>query len=93
MPQVQVSWGLVLNEGQIELETDRRIGATPAVILLYRTVLVKEQLSRKPCGRFTVGLQSSAQRWSCDLGHGKKYKIANTSDGNEFPPQGCLALP
>ncbi|KAI3370739.1 hypothetical protein L3Q82_007284 [Scortum barcoo] len=45
---------LFTSEGKIEREIDRRIGAASAVMRsVYRTVVVKKELSRKASSRFT----------------------------------------
>ncbi|KAI3363814.1 hypothetical protein L3Q82_001419 [Scortum barcoo] len=46
---------LFTSEGKIERETDRRIGAASAVMRsVYRTVVVKKELSRKKVERLSI---------------------------------------
>ncbi|KAI3367177.1 hypothetical protein L3Q82_008232 [Scortum barcoo] len=94
---VQVSRPGVLftSEGKIEREIDRRIGAASAVMRsVYRTVVVKKELSRKA----KLSIYRSIYAPTLTYGHElwvmtEKDKIADTSGRNEFPPQGGWALP
>ena len=82
-------------ERRMDCEIDRRIGAAAAVMQsLYRSVVVKRELSRKAkLSILPVSLRSCPHLWSWTLGHDRKNKIQDTSDRNEFPPQGGGALP
>ncbi|KAI3361707.1 hypothetical protein L3Q82_002065 [Scortum barcoo] len=59
---------LFTSEGKMEREIDRRIGAASAVMRsVYRTVVVKKELSRKSKGEaldLPVNLRSHPHLWS-----------------------------
>ncbi|KAI3364615.1 hypothetical protein L3Q82_011394 [Scortum barcoo] len=88
---------LFTSEGKMEREIDRRIGAASAVMRsVYRTVVVKKELSRKA----KLSIYRSIYVPTLTYGHelwvmtDRKDKIMDTSGRrNEFPPQGGWALP
>ncbi|KAI3371780.1 hypothetical protein L3Q82_024339 [Scortum barcoo] len=87
---------LFTSEGKMEREIDRRIGAASAVMRsVYRTVVVKKELSRKA----KLSIYRSIYAPTLTYGHElwvmteRTKIIADTSGRNEFPPQGGWALP
>ncbi|KAI3356938.1 hypothetical protein L3Q82_003580 [Scortum barcoo] len=88
---------LFTSEGKMEREIDRRIGAASAVMRsVYRTVVVKKELSRKA----KLSIYRSIYVPTLTYGHElwvmterTRSRIADTSGRNEFPPQGGWALP
>ncbi|KAI3352448.1 hypothetical protein L3Q82_005402 [Scortum barcoo] len=89
---------LFTSEGKMEREIDRRIGAASAAVMrsVYRTVVVKKELSRKA----KLSIYRSIYVPTLTYGHElwvmterTRSQIADTSGRNEFPPQGGWALP
>ena len=80
------------SEGRMEHENDRRIGAAAAVMQsLYRSVVVKKELSRKA----KLSIYRLIYVPTLTYGHelrDRKNKIPDTSSQNEFPQQGGGAL-
>ncbi|KAI3355076.1 hypothetical protein L3Q82_017954 [Scortum barcoo] len=100
LPQVEVEefkylGVLFTSEGKMEREIDRRIGAASAVMRsVYRTVVVKKELSRKA----KLSIYRSIYVPTLTYGHElwvmtERTRSADTSGRNEFPPQGGWALP
>ncbi|KAI3373168.1 hypothetical protein L3Q82_006373 [Scortum barcoo] len=89
---------LFTSEGKIEREIDRRIGAASAVMRsVYRTVVVKKELSRRRSEALDLPGQSHAP--TLTYGHElwvmtERTRSADTSAGEmSFLPQGGWALP
>ncbi|KAI3363640.1 hypothetical protein L3Q82_001272 [Scortum barcoo] len=86
---------LFTSEGKMEREIDRRIGAASAVMRsVYRTVVVKKELSRKA----KLSIYRSIYAPTLTYGHElwvmtERTRSLDTSGRNEFPPQGGWALP
>ncbi|KAI3358431.1 hypothetical protein L3Q82_014864 [Scortum barcoo] len=81
---------LFTSEGKMEREIDRRIGAASAVMRsVYRTVVVKKELSRKA----KLSIYRSIYVPTLTYGHElwvmtERTRSLDTSGRNEFPPQG-----
>ncbi|KAI3376476.1 hypothetical protein L3Q82_016941 [Scortum barcoo] len=86
---------LFTSEGKMEREIDRRIGAASAVMRsVYRTVVVKKELSRKA----KLSIYRSIYVPTLTYGHELWVMTERTRSRiqggrNEFPPQGGWALP
>ncbi|XDV26977.1 hypothetical protein PO909_030586 [Leuciscus waleckii] len=81
---------LFTSEGRLERETDRRISAASAVMRsMYRSVVVKKELSRKA----KLSIYRSIYVPTLTYGHDRKDKIPDTGGRYELSPQGGWALP
>jgi len=85
---------LFTSEGKMEREMDRRIGAASSVMrALYRSVVVKRELSRKVKLSIYRSIYIPTLTYGHELWVVTKRMIADKSGRNEFPPQGGWAQP
>ncbi|KAI3363671.1 hypothetical protein L3Q82_001295 [Scortum barcoo] len=79
----------------MEREIDRRIGAASAVMWsVYRTVVVKKELSRKAKLKIYWPIYAPTLAYGHELWvMTEKTRSLDTSGRNEFPPQGWLGAP